>query len=82
MDAVDFQMIQQVELEQCEIGVVIHIVANVGVAEARMLWGDDLEMLGQFFKPRLVVPEALGAMRRTFSNGFGLCRVVHQHRTS
>jgi hypothetical protein len=29
-----------------------------------------------------VVPEALGAMRRTFSNGFGLCRVVHQHRTS
>jgi hypothetical protein len=63
MNRVEFQLIENVEIEEGEVSHIIHVVTGLGRAESRMFGRDDLEMARKFVKPWFMVGEALGAMQ-------------------
>src|SRR5262245_39641820 len=63
MHLVEAERVNQVEIEQRQIGDVVDDLAIVRAAEARMVRGDDLEIERQCFEAWLIAGEALRAVQ-------------------
>ena len=72
MHTIEIERIEQVEIEERQIPDIVDQLRILGAAEARMIGGNDIEMLGQRIKPRLLPIEPLRAVqeqqRRAFTH--------------